>query len=42
MFNGIDPFSMLGASGDPNMPGLGFRFDENEAWPYPNVMTEKV
>jgi hypothetical protein len=36
MFNGIDPFSVLGASGDPNVPGLGFRFDEDERWPYPN------
>jgi hypothetical protein len=36
MFNGVDPFSMLGASGDPDVPGLGFRYDENERWPYPN------
>ena len=36
MFNGIDPFSMLGASGDPDAPGLGFRYDEDERWPYPN------
>jgi len=36
MFNGVDPFSMLGASGDPAIPGLGFRYDENENWPYPN------
>ena len=36
MFNGIDPFSMLGASGKPEVPGLGFRYDTNERWPYPN------
>ena len=27
MYEGINPFSILGASGDPNVPGLGFRFD---------------
>jgi len=36
MFNGLNPFSVLGASGDPNVPGLGFRYDTNERWPYPN------
>jgi hypothetical protein len=36
MFNGIDPFAMLGCSGDPEVPGLGFRYDRNERWPYPN------
>jgi hypothetical protein len=36
MFNGIDPFSMLGASGHPEVPGLGFRYDTHENWPYPN------
>jgi len=36
MFNGVDPFAMLGASGNPEAPGLGFRYDENEGWPYPN------
>ena len=36
MFDGVDPFSVLGASGDPEIPGLGFRYDENERWPYPN------
>lgn len=36
MFNGVDPFAMLGASGDPAIPGLGFRYDEDERWPYPN------
>jgi hypothetical protein len=36
MFDGIDPFVMLGASGDQKAPGLGFRFDTNDRWPYPN------
>ncbi len=36
MFNGLDPFSALGASGDPAVPGLGFRYDTDERWPYPN------
>jgi len=36
MFNGVDPFAMLGASGDPAVPGLGFRYDEDDRWPYPN------
>jgi hypothetical protein len=37
MFDGISPFSMLGASGDPEVPGLGFRFDTDDRWPLPNV-----
>ena len=36
MFNGIDAFSYLGASGNPDVPGLGFRYDTNDRWPYPN------
>jgi hypothetical protein len=36
MFDGIDPFVMLGATGDPKAPGLGFRYDTEERWPYPN------
>ena len=36
LFNGINPFSVLGASGDPAAPGLGFRYDESDEWPYPN------
>ncbi|MGE5258043.1 MAG: hypothetical protein ACM3KE_15295 [Hyphomicrobiales bacterium] len=36
MFNGVDPFAVFGASGDPNVPGLGFRYDKDERWPYPN------
>jgi hypothetical protein len=37
MFDGISPFSVLGASGDPEVPGLGFRFDTNPKWPLPNA-----
>jgi hypothetical protein len=36
MFDGIDRFSMLGASGNPEVPGLGFRYDTNERWSTPN------
>lgn len=36
MFNGIDRFTILGASGDPAAPGLGFRYDEDERWSVPN------
>lgn len=36
MFDGIDRFTMLGASGDAEVPGLGFRYDEDERWPLPN------
>jgi len=37
MYEGINPFSILGASGDPQVPGLGFRYDTDERWPLPNV-----
>ena len=36
MYNGVDPFAVLGASGDPEVPGLGFRYDTDERWPYAN------
>jgi len=36
MFNGMDAFSVLGASGNPEVPGLGFRYDADDRWPYPN------
>jgi len=36
MFNGVDPWSVLGASGDPGAPGLGFRYDTRPDWPHPN------
>lgn len=37
MFDGINPFSVLGASGDPEVPGLRFRFDMIEGEPLPHV-----
>lgn len=37
MYDGINPFSVHGASGDPEVPGLGFRFDVDDRWPLPNV-----
>jgi hypothetical protein len=36
MYDGIDPFSVLGASGVAGVDGLGFRYDTDERWPYPN------
>jgi len=36
VLNGVDFTAVLGASGDPQVPGLGFRYDSNENWPYPN------
>ena len=36
MFNGMSPYSVMGASGDPDVPGLGFRYDSDERWVLPN------
>lgn len=36
MFDGLDRFTVLGASGDPDVPGLGFRYDADDRWPLPN------
>ncbi len=36
MFDGIDPFGMLGAGGNSDVQGLGFRYDTSDRWPYPN------
>ncbi len=36
MFDGIDRLTVLGASGDPKVPGLGFRYDTDERWAMPN------
>jgi len=36
MFNGIDAFAFLGASGNPEVPGLGFRYEPSDRWPYTN------
>lgn len=35
-FDGIDRLSVLGASGNPDVPGLGFRFDTDDRWAIPN------
>lgn len=37
MYEGINPFSVLGASGDPEVPGLGFSFDMLPGNPLPHV-----
>lgn len=37
MYDGINQFSVLGASGDPDVPGLGFRFDMLPNQPLPHV-----
>ncbi len=37
MYDGYNPFSILGASGDPDVPGLGFRFDMIKDQPLPFV-----
>lgn len=36
MFDGLNPSSVLGASGEFRAPGLKFQYDSNERWPYPN------
>ena len=36
MYDGVDRHTVLGASGDPNVPGLGFRYDTDERWSLPN------
>lgn len=36
MFDGIDRHTVLGASGDPNVPGLSFRYDTDDRWAIPN------
>ncbi|MGL4237655.1 hypothetical protein [Tabrizicola sp.] len=36
MYTGINPFTVLGASGDPAVPGLGFRFDMLDGNPLPH------
>lgn len=35
-FDGIDRLTVLGASGDSEVPGLGFRFDRDDRWAQPN------
>ncbi|WP_392435726.1 hypothetical protein ACF3DV_19570 [Chlorogloeopsis fritschii PCC 9212] len=36
MFDGMDRHVVLGASGNPEVPGLGFRYDTDERWSLPN------
>ncbi|WP_027882743.1 hypothetical protein [Meiothermus rufus] len=36
MLNGLDRVRLLGASGDPAVPGLGFRYDFKPGWSRPN------
>ena len=36
MYDGLNPFSILGASGEANVPGLGFRFDMIKEKPLPH------
>jgi hypothetical protein len=36
MYDGVDRHTVLGASGDPNVPGLVFRYDTDERWSLPN------
>jgi hypothetical protein len=35
-FDGIDRLSILGASGNPDVPGLGFDVQTDDRWPLPN------
>jgi hypothetical protein len=36
MYDGIDRYTLLGTSGDPKVPGLGFRYDTDDRWALPN------
>lgn len=36
MYTGMNWLLILGASGDPKVPGLGFRYDTDERWAIPN------
>ena len=36
MFDGLDAFAVLGASGNPQITGLGFRYDVDSRWSYAN------
>jgi hypothetical protein len=35
-FDGIDRLSILGASGNPDVPGLGFHVEHDDRWTFPN------
>jgi hypothetical protein len=32
LYHGIDRHAVLGATGDPNVPVLGFRYDTDDRW----------
>jgi hypothetical protein len=36
-YDGLNRLSVLGGTGDPHAPGLGFVADHDERWPFPNV-----
>jgi hypothetical protein len=36
MFEGLDSFAVLGASANPKISGLGFRYVVDERWPFTN------
>jgi len=36
LYHGIDRHTVLGATGDPNVPGLGFRYETDDRWSIPN------
>ncbi len=36
LYHGIDRHTVLGATGYPNVPGLGFRYDKDDRWSIPN------
>ncbi|GAA2607125.1 hypothetical protein [Paractinoplanes durhamensis] len=35
-FDGIDRLSILGAAGNPDVPGLGLHVEHDDRWPFPN------
>jgi hypothetical protein len=37
MFDGLDRFTVLGASGNPDVPGLGFHYETDERWSTPHI-----
>lgn len=37
MYTGMNGLAILGASGEPDVPGLGFRYDTDDRWAIPNV-----
>jgi hypothetical protein len=37
IYDGLDRLSVLGGSGDPRAPGVGFAATADERWPFPNI-----